>query len=185
MSPKRSVVAPEKQTEGRFLYEQTFTPMEDIAALLGISRDTLRKRVKEWGWNRRAHDPYAARRWRTAGALSAPPVQQQPGYTAVPEERLALIRRLYRFANQQMDALEAKLPVPRTSEDAERNSRSMAGLLRTLRELALLEMPPPQPQPEPEDDDELPHDVDELRRELSRKLAALVAGREGAVPSGA
>lgn len=180
--PKRSVVAPEKIAEGRVLYEQTFTPMEDIAGLLGISRDTLRKRVKEWRWNKRAHDPYVARRMeRPAIMNSGAAGKQLPGYPSAPEERVALVERLQDLVERQIAATETMLPLPTTPDETERNARALAGLLRTLRELKRLEAPPAPI--ESADDDDMPQDIEELRRELSRKLEALVAGREGAVPS--
>jgi hypothetical protein len=182
MPAKRIVISPEKQAEGRYLYEQTFTPMGDIAGQLGISRDTLRKRVKEWRWNKRAHDPYAARcTERPAASDPGADQKQLPGYPGVPEERVALVERLQGMVERQIEATETMLPLPATADEAERNGRALASLLRTLRELKRLQAPPA---PETADDDHtVPHDLDELRRELSRKLEALVAGREGAVRS--
>jgi transcriptional regulator of acetoin/glycerol metabolism len=181
MAAKRIVIAAEKLAEGRFLYEQTFTPMEDIAAKLGISRNTLRKRVKELSWNKRAHDPYAARRMERPAPAASAHQQQAPGYPPAAAERLALVERVQMMVERQIEATETMLPLPKTPDEAERNARALAGLLRTLREMERLQAPPAPP--ESADDNDMPEDIEELRRELSRKLEALVAGREGAVRS--
>jgi hypothetical protein len=122
---------------------------------------------------------------RAATPVAAKPLNESPATEssapAAPEERLALVERLQGMVERQIAATEAMLPPPATPDEAERNSRALASLLRTLRELKRLEAPPAPS--ESADDDDIPYDVDELRRELSRKLEALVAGREGAVRS--
>lgn len=177
MAPKPLVIPPEKIAEGRFLYEQTLMPLEDIAAAMGISRATLSKRLNGWGWKKRYYDPHARSRAKLRNQ------QPEPTFRAYPREdsdRVELIKRMQNAVDQQLSVIEAITASGQTKSQAERTTRMFASLSRTLREMTRLDVPPPAPQEAPE---EPPRDLDELRRELSRKLAALVAGRAGAVPS--
>jgi hypothetical protein len=115
---------------------------------------------------------------RAATPVNESPAMESPATAAVPEERLALVERVQAMVERQIEGTEAIMPLPETPGDAERNGRALASLLRTLRELKRLEAPPAPTEPA---DDDIPYDLEELRRELSRKLEAIVAGREGAV----
>jgi hypothetical protein len=101
--------------------------------------------------------------------------------------RVALVARLMRAAELQVHGLEQQLAkagyVPGESE---RNSRATALLARTMRELAAIDerdasRKAPNKSGE-SNDDTIPLDIDELRRSLARKLDALVAEQQGAVP---
>ncbi len=176
MAPKRMVIPAEKIAEGRFLYEQTLMPIEDVAGTMGISRATLQNRINEWGWNKRSYDLRARR-----PAKAASPGDTQvftPGYPRAGTDRVALVARLQQSVEKQLDVVDAIASSGQTRGEAERTVRMFAGLSRTLREMWRLDSP----LPAPDSEDDIPRDVDELRRELSRKLAALVAGRAGAVP---
>jgi hypothetical protein len=182
MPAKRIVIPGKKLAEGRFLYEQTLTPMDDIAALMGISRGTLRSRLKELGWEKRCDDPHARgfQRYRRRAAVPEDKPEDEDkeparGYPRGYEERLKLVQQLQGVVKRQVDALESVLPAPSTPEQADRSARVLASLFRTLREMTRLEAPPAPA--EPTDDDDVPRDLDELRRELSRKVDALIAGR--------
>jgi hypothetical protein len=183
MSAKKLAIPAKKIAEGRFLYEQTLTPLEDIAVAMGISRATLSSRLNEWGWQKRYYDPHARGRARFRQQAVSPAETQAviPGYPRAGNDRVALIERLQKAIEKQIDVVEAITSGGQTPGEAERTTRMFASLSRTLREMTRLDAPPPA-LPEPEDD--MPRDLDELRRELSRKLAALVAGRAGAVPGG-
>ena len=182
MPAKKIKIPAKKIAEGRFLYEQTLTPLEDIAGFLGICRDTLRKRAIEWGWQRRYRDPHP----RVTVRPPQSPVPQDeankppPGYPRAPEERIALVERLREAVDKQIGHVDSILS--RTDmqlpDEAERTSRMLAGLARTLREMTRLDMPAP---PELEDDSDMPRNVDDLRRELLRKMDAILAGRTHAV----
>jgi hypothetical protein len=54
MGARRIEIAPELVAEGKRLYEQTLTPIADIAAMMGVCRETLNNRSCEWGWKHRA-----------------------------------------------------------------------------------------------------------------------------------
>jgi hypothetical protein len=91
---------------------------------------------------------------------------------------------LQHVAQRQLAKIDAITDHAQTSNDAERNSRAFASLSRILLDIKRLEAPQASTPSESTDEQSIPRDVDELRRELSRKLAALVAGRAGAVPGG-
>ena len=53
MSSPRIQISPEVAAEGKYLFEETNALRQDIAAVMGISPDTLRRRSIEWGWKQR------------------------------------------------------------------------------------------------------------------------------------
>ena len=99
--------------------------------------------------------------------------------------RAELLRRLWRNAQRQVDQIETRIKQSRQApDDSERDARALAVLVRTLRELSAFdEMRKPdakkQPKPELENDDPVPRDIDELRRELARRIHAFVDERTG------
>ncbi|HZS63553.1 MAG TPA: hypothetical protein VFA53_03505 [Xanthobacteraceae bacterium] len=132
------------------------------------------------GNKRKTATPRKPTRARARTPASAAPAPQPSAPAAAPEDRVSLVARVQAMVERQIEAAETMLPLPETPDESERNSRALAGLLRTLRELKRLESPPAPFEPA-DDDDVPPQDLEELRRELSRKLEAIVAGREGAV----
>jgi hypothetical protein len=188
----KRLFTPEQIAQARHLYEQTQTPLTDIAALLQVSGHTLRARVKEFGWRARnpkgrsfspeqllpsKADASAAKEKKETEGNAAGEIAQYP-----PIDRVARVARLERIVERQIDVIEtlmakmgAALP-----DDPERATRSLAVLHRTLQEL--LRQEPPGPTEGADDDDSVPCDLDELRRELSRRLAAIVARRADRVP---
>lgn len=97
--------------------------------------------------------------------------------------RLALVERLLRATEMQVHAIEQKLSGA-GYEPNDDDARATAVLARTMRELIALYTATGKPQNEPgkPNDDPMPRDVDELRRTLSRKLEALVAEQQAALP---
>jgi hypothetical protein len=97
------------------------------------------------------------------------------------EARRQLVGRLWRTAERQVRDIEERLKgVSQESSDRERDARALAVMVKTLRELAAFDEahPAAQTRTEPVDDDE-PRDMDEFRRELARKMDAIIARREG------
>jgi hypothetical protein len=96
----------------------------------------------------------------------------------------AAVSKVHDMTMQLIDHLHAQMAAdpPPTPEEAERMARAVAGLTRTLRETMRLDAPPAPP--EPTDDNTIPRDLDELRRELSRRLAALVAEQSAEISGG-
>jgi hypothetical protein len=56
MSLRRIQIPPAAAAEGKRQWEETNIFRQDIAAEMGISPDTLRRRSIEWGWKRRARN---------------------------------------------------------------------------------------------------------------------------------
>ena len=54
MATPKIEIAPERIADGKRLYETTLTPVPDIAAMMGVSRRTLERRIVEWGCRARA-----------------------------------------------------------------------------------------------------------------------------------
>jgi hypothetical protein len=185
--PAPRFISPEVQARARRLYEETDVPVRDIAKLMGIGDNTFYRRLRGWGWQRRkertspedrsALDHAAAKAERgDAAAEQVLPEAKAPAATPsvdlaemaaqaeqAVEEQLAAVQRL-------MKAFDARST---QAGQAERAARTLASLSRTLRELKIIRAFDPVA-PESNDDDH-PRTTEELRRELSRKLEALVA----------
>lgn len=107
--------------------------------------------------------------------------------------RDAILKRLWRTAEKQVREIERRLLVAgQEPDERERDARLMAVLVKTVAELSALDNPPPKaggkttagaakstPASAEYDDDDGPRDIDEFRRELARRIAAL-AGPEAA-----
>ena len=101
-------------------------------------------------------------------------------------ERTALVTRMMRAAELQVAEIELRLAQDgHAPSDRERDARLMAVCVNTLRELtalnALHDSGPPQTDSAEDDYDAIPRELDELRRELSRRLEAMAAGNTGGV----
>jgi hypothetical protein len=183
--PTRMNIAPELVAEGKRLYERTLTPMRDIAAMMGISRRTLEKRARQWNWRPRkiASRPiellHALRG--AAVAVSTDPAlpAEVTGEPVSAQRRIAIAERIQGVVERHLAAVERVLDVlgPSDQAEAERNSRTLAGLARTLREVAALNQPEQAP-PDEAEDDSIPSDIDEFRRELARRINALIDARQ-------
>lgn len=55
--------------------------------------------------------------------------------------------------------------------------RTLAGITRTLREIAALNQPDEMTPPNETDNDPIPRDIDEFRNELARRINALIDDR--------
>jgi hypothetical protein len=99
--------------------------------------------------------------------------------------RAALTQRLWRTAERQVREIEERLTIAHQEPtERERDARVLSVLVKTLRELSAFEA-------EPGDDaatnagnadDDFPRDVDELRRELSRRLDSMAEGAAAGIP---
>ena len=189
MPATRKLIAREKIAEARQLYERTLVPVDDIAGLLGISRRTLSNRIVEWQWKQRktgAQEVDKIRAPRTEGAKPMVVREARPRKGAgepprAPSERVALIERLQKVVEREIDAVEQVLTTLGASDPGETEgaARTLASLARTLRELAQLDTAPPA---ETNNDHSSVRDLDEFRRDLSRRLDQLVAGAKAVCP---
>jgi len=101
--------------------------------------------------------------------------------------RAALVARLWRTAERQVEEVEARMKAAGLGPaEREGNARTLAIVVKTLRELTVLdEAKTPRrptrgrPAPDDDDDDPVPQDIDEFRRELARRIGALVDASTG------
>ena len=174
MPALRKEIAPEIAAEAKRLYENTLTPMADIAAMMGVCRSTLDNRVREWKWKKRAASGTAVDIARAVRGNVAATMTQAAKLPVSEEKRLALAERIQGVVERLGAADDA---------EAERTARTLASLSRTMREIAAL-ITPDTPPPNETDNDPVPLDIDELREELARRLHAIIDARAAARAAG-
>ena len=91
--------------------------------------------------------------------------------------RKALTRRLWRAAERQVCEVEERFALEdRAPNERERDARILAVLVRTLRELSDFDAEErQQAETAADNDDVIPRNLDELRRELSRRMDRMAA----------
>jgi hypothetical protein len=183
MPAARKNVTPEQMADGRYRYEQTNEPVRDIAADLGMSVTTFHCRATEWGWKKRTD---------RVPRVSPPPVDEEapapatgdlrdaaPAPLELPDDGAPLAVRVQRAVERELLMIEKIIAslggTRRQASESERAARALASLARTLRELNALQAQ--MPGEADADDESKPRDIEELRRELVRRMDALVAGR--------
>lgn len=176
------VIPPEKIAEARHLYEDTGTPVADIAVMLRIGQTTFLNRVKLWGWtprNRRLAELDAA-------AKANVPLQEVRKAAAPAKktlEKISLLARVRAAVESEIVAIENVLSRVEAahlrSSDAERAARTLATLVRTLKEITALEKSGEKTgeEAETQSSDEF-RDLDEFRRSLAERLDRLRANGE-------
>jgi hypothetical protein len=110
-----------------------------------------------------------------------------------PPARADLVRRLWGVAEFQVSDIEARMSAPRcVPAERERDARTLAVVSRTLRELIALDgaqaAQNKEGATEPDDDgsaNDGPADIEEFRRELERRLAAIRDRRRDGADGGA
>ena len=110
----------------------------------------------------------------------------KPQAEAVRASRAHLVRRIWRTAGRQVRDIEKRIVTPGAAPDAhERDARMLAMLVKTLRELSALDAPAASARKRKTDasvDDEQHRDLDEFRRDLARRMDAIVAERKTGGP---
>lgn len=99
--------------------------------------------------------------------------------------RAKLVGRLWRAAEAQVREIEVRLRRHQQQPDErERDARSLAVLVKTLRELSALDATTEgtAAKADTDHDDAGPRDIDEFRRELARRMDEIVAARAADVP---
>jgi hypothetical protein len=129
-----------------------------------------------------------------SGVKPAPIPQRRPGVHVRHRKgsRGALVARMWRTAELQVEEIEDRLAVAGLAvAERESNARTLAIVAKTLRELAAVddaEQPGKEKKQAPDhdiDDDPVPRDIDEFRRELARRINALIDSRTDAGSAGA
>jgi hypothetical protein len=187
--PAKKQVAPELIAEGRYLYEETLTPIHEIGKRMGLSRSAFYLRVRAWNWQPRRYGsgvtPGEESRTPAMAAPSRPPGPAGGDHALVSsaneagEPCVVLYRRVYRAALSQMDTVEQvqRTLLPNEPAQSERTVRVTATLNKVLLELATLAKPQEDAPPDAEDDDPVPRDIDEFRRELARRIRGFIEAR--------
>jgi hypothetical protein len=117
------------------------------------------------------------------GEGDAPAAPRKPSRSRAPSTR-ATIARVERTLAREIERIETILAADvghdGESGEAERRARMLASLARTLNEV--LRLREEERRKKADDDDTVPRDLDEFRRELSRRLDLLVAEATTAHP---
>jgi|GEM_PF-5916826 len=105
------------------------------------------------------------------------------------KKRAGLAGRMMRAAERQVVAIERRLAdTQQQPGESERNARTLAVLAKTMQSLAAIDAQDKPAQGKPKatqkekvsaddhDYDQIPEDIDELRRELTERLAAMARG---------
>jgi hypothetical protein len=170
---------PDPMMAARRAYEDSSESLRSIADRLGITHKQLRLLAERSGWRLRPPQTpeerrrnfimagIAASRRRAAARRAAPPQELPPA-----ADRLGLVKKLRTAVEREIAIAEKRLKQNAGGAGIERAARTLASLVRTLRELRALEA-----EAEPDEAEEVPRDADELRRALAERLDRL--GREG------
>ncbi|MDO8877388.1 MAG: hypothetical protein Q8M24_21625 [Pseudolabrys sp.] len=199
--PPRKQVAPERIAEGKYLYEETLTPTDEIGKRMGLSRSAFYLRVKEWGWTQRryshglgeenaapilpppppavvlpaadAEPPAAAPETTSVAAPSEEPSDEPAGAF---ELRARNYARACAAVGRQIAIIEGiqTTLMPVQPPQAERSARVLATLNRTLLEITEATKPESVDADDADDDDAIPQDIDEFREQLARRIRGLV-----------
>jgi hypothetical protein len=129
-----------------------------------------------------------------SGVTPAPIPKRRPGQRMRGRNasREALVARLWRTAERQVEEIETRLKAAGLDlAERESNARTLAIVVKTLRELAAFDEARKlrgkgRKAPDDDDDDAMPRDMDRFRTELAQRINALVDRRTGssAVRSG-
>lgn len=171
------VVPPEKIAEVRPLYEGTNIPVDDLAAICGLGVTTFLKRVKLWGWKQRKlrmcdYDKAAEAEVSAIREVSAPLTKLAENETLIERVRAAVEREIVSIEAVLTRVESAQL----RSNDAERAARTLATLVKTLREIAALQRDE-KPDPEKSGDADEFRDLEDFRAELAQRLDRLRRSR--------
>lgn len=177
-------ITPEMLAQARRLYVETRVPVEDICTMLGIGTYTFYKRRKEWGWPMRSkripvEAPPVAPEDEEERGLAPDLTGDAPPFAPLDRARTARMIALLQDATERelrkLDRIGGAIGEKRKDlDDAQQLLQMRASVSRMLRELITI-----QKLGEADvDDDGFPRSDDELRRELHRKMDAILARRK-------
>ncbi len=172
-------IPPENIAKAKELYEGTSVPVLDIALMLGIGVTTFLRRVKAWGWkprNARLADYDAAAK----AGLDLDAISKAVAPELAAAKKVTLVERVRAAVEREIVAIESVLnrvdDARLRSQDAERAARTLATLVKVLREVNVLEgAQEPTEQLAPHADEQF-RDLEEFRAELARRLASFRRG---------
>ena len=182
MAPAKRRVTLANIREARRVYENTNVPVDDIAAMLGVTRTTFYTRRRQWGWSLRLDRVPLAEPPREPDEIAHPSASPN----ARPSDTAVVAARIRQMIEHELDAVEqivAQLkPAVEHTEGAERAARVLASLARTLQEVARLDAPRGKVATSEEDNDRGPADDDDFIRDLVRRMDEFAQRGQGAVP---
>jgi len=188
---RRRVFTPELLAYTRQRFEGTDAPFSEIAADLGVHRNTLRKIARHECWTRYVRPPQglppAVKLLMQAEALESHPevrggVQGNSAIASAQAEDEGVIpplaeavARLHRVILDELAGLEAlRAKLKRPPRGSAGTARTLATLAETLQKLQHLQRNPANAG---SDDADMPSDIDEFRNELARRIDQFVASR--------
>jgi hypothetical protein len=180
MSSPRIQIPPELAAKGKYLFEETTTWRKDIAVVMGISADTLRRRSIEWGWKERPRksDVLASR---TAGGarFAARQHHASAGDPAAAARRRAVASRIMAMLEDELARIETtfrEAGVP-AGGAFDNRIRAILGVTKALREVELMTKPDEVILPDAADTD-TPRNIDEFRDALARRIESFVTAQQ-------
>ena len=183
MSSPRIQIPPERVAEGKYLFEETNTLRQDIAAVMGISPDTLRRRSFEWGWKQRLRlsDVRASR---PAGGTPGTARQHHAGSVgdrAAAARRRAVALRIMAMLEDELARIETTFREAGISAGGafDNRIRAILGVTKALREVELMSKPDEVIPPNAADNDP-PRNIDEFREALARRIESFVTAQQSA-----
>ena len=183
MGPARRRVTPASIAEVRRIYENTSVPVDDLVAMLGITRTTFYQRRRDWGWRLRLDRVPRAQPPREPGEAEPDTIEMTGVAASLDTPALAL--RIRRAVERDLGAVEkiiAQLtPSAAHTEPAERAARVLASLARTLQEVARLDVRGKQGASNEDENDRGPADPAEFVAELVRRMDAFAERTKSAV----
>ena len=168
---------PEALAQAKHWYEDTGMPVEDIAKFLSIGETTFYNRLRTiWKWkkrNRRLADLDAV----AEAGVPLAAIQEIAGPAKQTLEKISLIDRVRSAVETEISKIEDVLRrvegVHLRSSDAERAARTLATLVRTLKELTALEKPDDKREENRSEASDECRDLEEFRRSLAERLDRL------------
>jgi hypothetical protein len=183
MSSPRIQIPPELAAKGKYLFEETTTWRKDIAVVMGISADTLRRRSVEWGWKERPRKS-AVRASRTARGTRFATRQHHVGSAGDPAaaaRRRAVASRIMAMLEDELARIETtfrEAGVP-AGGAFDNRIRAILGVTKALREVELMTKPDEVILPDAADT-ETPRNIDEFREALARRIESFVTAQQNA-----
>ena len=185
MSLRRIQIPPAVAAEGKRQWEETNIFRQDIAAGMGISPDTLRRRSIEWGWKERLRRS-PVRAFRPAGGTPGRFAARQhqagsAGDPAAAARRRAVALRIMAMLEDELARIETTFKEAGVSAGGafDNRIRAILGVTKALREVELMSKPDEVIPPDAADNDP-PRNIDEFREALARRIESFVAAQQNA-----
>jgi hypothetical protein len=183
MSSPRIQIPPALAAEGKRLFEETNTLRQDIAKVMGISPDTLRRRSIAWGWKPRPR-PSAVRASSPAGGTPGRSAARHVGSAGDPAaaaRRRAVALRIMAMLEDELARIETTFKEAGVSAAGafDNRIRAILGVTKALREVELMSKPDEVMPPDAADND-TPRNIDEFREALAQRIESFVTVQQNA-----